>query len=89
MKAILSVKVQPRASRSEIIGIQEGILKLRVQSPPVQGAANEAVIKLLSKSLGIGKSMIRVKSGHGARLKRLEIEGMDIREIYRRLQIEA
>ena len=76
----LAVKVTPRASRTEITGIQpqaDGRLALavRVASPPVDGAANDALIAWLAKQLGVARSAIAVRSGATGRLKMLRIEG--------------
>lgn len=60
----LPVKVVPRASKNEIVGIgPDGTLKIRVTAPPVEGAANEAVIELLAQALGIPKSNIDIVAG--------------------------
>ncbi len=53
---IFDVRVVPRASKSEIVGEHDGALKVRIASPPVDGAANEELIKVLSKKFGVPKS---------------------------------
>ena len=58
--ARLEIKVQPGASRNEIGPLKDGILNIRVNQPPHRGRANEAVILLLSKSLGVPKSCISI-----------------------------
>lgn len=68
--------VQPRASRTEIVGEFDGRLKLRVASPPVEGQANEAVCKFLSRTLRVPKSNVRVTVGAGARQKDVVIVGV-------------
>jgi uncharacterized protein (TIGR00251 family) len=71
----VSVHVQPRASRSEIIGQHGAALKVRLQAPPVDGAANEALVQLLSDSLGVSRRSVRVVSGAASRTKTVEVVG--------------
>ena len=52
------VRVAPRASRNRVVGVQDGALKVALTAPPVDGAANEALKKLLAKSLGVSKSSV-------------------------------
>lgn len=75
---ILSVKLTPKSSKSEIIGIENNELKIRVATVPEKGAANEALIKFLSKKIGVGTSQIEIISGEQSRHKRLLIKGIDI-----------
>jgi len=76
----LAVKVTPRASRNEVSGLQlqaDGrvALAVRVASPPVDGAANDALVAWLAKQLGVPRTMIAVRSGATGRLKMLRIAG--------------
>ena len=71
----VSVHVQPRASRSEIIGQHGAALKVRLQAPPVDGAANEALVQLLSDSLGVSRRSVRVVAGATSRTKTVEVVG--------------
>ncbi len=70
---IFSVKVVPRASKSEIVGEMDGALKIRIASPPVDGAANAELIKLLAKTCGIAKSEIEIISGETSKTKQIKI----------------
>lgn len=70
----LSVRVKPGSSRARVGGSHDGVLIVSVNAPPVDGAANEAVIGALADALGIKKRQIRVSSGHSARTKILAIE---------------
>jgi uncharacterized protein (TIGR00251 family) len=72
---VLNVRVAPRASKSEIVGEHDGALKVRIASPPVDGAANEELIKFLAKSFGAAKNAVEIVSGHSSRLKRVAITG--------------
>ncbi|MGB7069595.1 MAG: DUF167 domain-containing protein [Pyrinomonadaceae bacterium] len=78
-----TVRVIPRSSRSEIVGEYEGALKVRVCSPPVDGAANAEIVGLLSKSLGVAKSNVEIVSGETSRAKRIRITGVTDEEVQR------
>ena len=73
---IISIRVVPRASRSEIIGIHDGALKIRIASPPVDGAANTELIRLISKTFGVSKSDIFILSGETSKNKRIKIANL-------------
>lgn len=70
------IKVIPESLVNKIVGPEEGMLKVKVTPPPADGAANEAVIKLLAKSLGISKSSIMITSGHRSRIKEIQVNGI-------------
>ena len=75
------VRVQPRSSKTEISGIQDGVLRVRLTSPPVDGAANRQCIELFSRKTKIPKRAIRIASGAKARRKRLKILGLGVEEM--------
>ncbi len=85
MATKLAVKVIPKASRDEVVGWLNGVLKLRVAAPPERGKANAAVVKLLARSLGIARERVHLVSGHTASHKLLMIEGLSEPEILRKL----
>jgi uncharacterized protein len=68
------IQVIPHASRSELVSVQDGVLKIKVTAPPVEGAANEACIKLLIKELGLKKSQMEITSGAKSRKKTIMIK---------------
>jgi len=70
---ILKVRVQPRASKNEIVGIQEQWLKVRITAPPVDGKANTHLIRFLAGEFKIKQSQITLISGETSREKRLRI----------------
>lgn len=72
----LSLVIQPRAGRTAVAGEHGDALKIRLAAPPVDGAANEALVNLLSDSLGVSKSAISIQSGHTGRRKRARIDGV-------------
>jgi uncharacterized protein (TIGR00251 family) len=80
------VRVQPRASRSDIVGWrQPGVLAVRVTAPPVEGEANRAVATLLAGALGIAASAVRVVRGERGRDKLVEVRGLTDVEVAARL----
>ena len=70
------VRVAPRASRDRIVGVHEGALKVALTAPPVDGAANEALKKLVAKALGVPKSNVEILRGERARIKVLRVAGV-------------
>lgn len=74
----VSVYVQPRASRTAVAGTHDGCLKILLAAPPVDGAANAALIELVADRLGIAKSRVRIVSGLNGRRKLVEIEGVTL-----------
>jgi uncharacterized protein (TIGR00251 family) len=72
----LRVRVQPGASRDEIVGPIEGALRIRITSPPVEGAANKACIRFLAKKLHVAKSRISILKGEQSRDKVLFFQGL-------------
>lgn len=78
---VFRVRVVPRASRSEIIGEFGGAVKVRICSPPVDGAANVEVVKLFAKAFGVAKSSVVIVSGETSRAKRIRITGVTAVEL--------
>jgi len=74
---VISVRVVPRSSLEEITRDAEGVWKVKLTAPALEGRANEALISMLSKRLGIRKSAVQIISGEKARLKRVKIAGLD------------
>ena len=83
--ATLTIRIQPRASRNGIVMMEDGSLKIRLTAPPVDGAANEALIKYLSEVLGLSKSQVGIVTGHTSREKIVKIEGLSEPEARRLL----
>ena len=72
-----SVRVQPRATRSVVEGVHAGALKVRLTAPPVEGAANDALIELLAERLNVPKRAVTIVSGATARTKLVQVHGVD------------
>jgi len=69
------VKVQPKASCSEVVGFQGEHLKVKVTAPPVRGRANKECVKLLSEWLGVKTSQVEIERGGGSRIKKVKVKG--------------
>ena len=83
------VRVQPRASRDEIVGALDGALKVRLCAPAVENRANEALVTLLADLLKRPKSAVRILSGEHGHNKRVEIFGVTRQQILDLLRVEA
>jgi uncharacterized protein (TIGR00251 family) len=70
-----TVRVIPRSSKSEIVGEYDGSLKIKLNSPPVDGAANSELIKLLAREFGVSKSQVEIMSGTTSKLKQIKLHG--------------
>jgi uncharacterized protein (TIGR00251 family) len=71
----ISVRVQPRARSNEIVGDRDGVLLVRVSAPPVEGKANEALCKVIARSLGIARGRVAIVRGVGSRQKLVRVQG--------------
>ncbi|NTU63454.1 MAG: YggU family protein [Chloroflexi bacterium] len=70
-----SVRVVPRSSRNQIVGVESGALKVRLTAPPVEGAANTALIEFVAEWLGVKRSAVSIISGDKARNKLVRVNG--------------
>ena len=72
----LDIRVTPRAKKTELAGLRGDALLVRLAAPPVEGAANEALIEFLARKLHLPRRAIRIVSGEHARVKRVSITGV-------------
>jgi uncharacterized protein (TIGR00251 family) len=79
--AILTVHVQPRSSRTEIVGWHGDALKVRVKAPPVDGAANDELARFVAQEAGVARSAVRVVSGTTGRRKRISVDGLSTEQL--------
>lgn len=77
-----TVHVQPRASRTEIAGLHGNALKIRLSAPPVDGAANDALVKFLASIFAVPRHAVRILAGETSRSKIVEIEGVTTRTVH-------
>ncbi|MDD3249459.1 MAG: DUF167 family protein [Smithellaceae bacterium] len=80
------ISVNPHASRAQIAGIAEGLLKVKVTAPPVEGAANDACIELLAKKLGLKKSRMKISAGARRRRKTILLDDISRTELEQKLR---
>lgn len=85
---VLSVKAQPGAKRNAIVGEHAGMLKVAVTPKPENGKANEAILAVLAKQLGVAKSDCVIRSGSTARNKRIFVASMSVGTVMQRLGID-
>jgi len=80
--AAITVKVLPRAKKTELAGVMDdGTLKIRLAAPPVDGAANKALIEFLAQTLGIAKSQIDIIAGESSERKLISMVGISADEV--------
>ena len=82
------MRAKPRASRPGLGEVREGVLEVRVSAPPVDGAANEALLVLIADALDLPRRAVTLASGEHARRKRLRIEGRTAVEVRSRLGLD-
>lgn len=77
----ISIYVQPRANKTIIAGMHDGCVKVRLAAPPVDGAANAALVEFVADRLGIAKSRVRIVTGQTSRRKVLEVDGVSAEQL--------
>lgn len=87
-KAVFDIMVTPKSSRSEVKVADEGLIKVYLNSPPVDGKANSECISLIAKKLKIAKSNISIDKGDHGRKKRISVSGLSIDEVMKRFRGE-
>lgn len=83
----LRLRVQPRASRNEVAGRHGDAVRVRLTAPPVEGAANDALLRFLAETLGVSRSALRLAAGATGRSKLVEVSGLTAEEAGRRLGV--
>lgn len=84
----LTLHIQPGAKKTETAGLHGDALKIRLAAPPVDGKANEALIKFIAEALKLPKSAVNLKSGQTSRRKVLEVQGATTEAVARFIQSE-
>ena len=80
-EALIAVRVTPRSSKDELLGWQDGTLRVKLRALPVDGRANEALCRYLASLLGVAASDVDVVSGTTARIKRLLVRGLSLEAV--------
>jgi hypothetical protein len=83
--AVIRVRVQPRASRDEVLGWREETLRLRVSAPPLDGRANDAVRRVIARAAGLAPSAVSIAAGEGSRDKLVRVVGLTAAALRERL----
>ncbi len=78
---VFGVRVAPRASRSEVVGEHDETLRVRLAAPPVDGAANDELVKFLARALGVAKSRVEIVGGHTSRAKQVRVAGVSCADV--------
>jgi len=81
----ISLRVYPNASRNEVVGFTNGILRVKVSAPPIKGKANRELITFLSRLLGVGKGSVNILKGHTTRNKVVAVDGLSQEEVMKQL----
>ena len=89
MPTTIRIHLTPRSARDEVLGWEGDVLRARVTAPPVEGRANEALLRLLAEALGVSKSSLRIVRGQRSREKLVAVDGLDAAEVRRRLEPRA
>ena len=89
MSITIRVHLTPRSARDEVLGWEGDVLRARVTAPPVEGRANEALLRLLADALGVPKSSLRIVRGQRSREKLVGVDGLDAAEARQRLGLRT
>jgi uncharacterized protein (TIGR00251 family) len=84
-EARISLHVYPNAPRNQVVGLNDGVLAVRVAAAPVRGQANRELIAFLSQLLGVSQSRLAIIRGHTSRNKLISVSGLGYEEVIRRL----
>ncbi|KQV53757.1 MULTISPECIES: DUF167 domain-containing protein [unclassified Duganella] len=81
----LAVQIQPNAKKTEVVGVLEDVLKIKLAAPPIEGKANEALVKWLAGALGVSRSAVTLTHGQTNKKKLLEVTGVTLEDVGRLL----
>jgi uncharacterized protein (TIGR00251 family) len=89
MTALLRLKITPNAPTNAVLGETDGVIRLKLQAPAVEGKANAALVAFLAETLQVPKAVVSLKGGRRSRLKQVEVQGLHGAEAWRRLLAPA
>ena len=81
------VKVVPASSKTVVVGVLDGMLKLRVTAVPEKGKANKSIVDFLAKKLGVNKKMVTITAGVSSPVKQIRISEMSAEDVLERLNV--
>lgn len=84
----IHLHVVPRASRTQVAGVHDGRVKLQVAAPPVDGEANDAIVRWAGKLFGVPRDAVVIASGATGKKKSLEVAGIDVAHAFACLEID-
>jgi uncharacterized protein YggU (UPF0235/DUF167 family) len=79
-----AVRLTPRGGSDHVEGVIEGVLRARVAAPPIEGAANQALLRLIADELGVARRSVRLVAGAAGRQKLVVVEGMTPEDVLAR-----
>jgi uncharacterized protein (TIGR00251 family) len=82
---VIRVRVKPRASKSKVLGIREGLVEVAVSAPPVDGEANDALVRAVARHFDVANRAVTILAGATSRVKRVRIEGVSAEDVRERL----
>jgi uncharacterized protein len=83
----IAVQVQPRASKTEMVGLHGEAIRIRVAAPPVDGAANDALLRFLAELLGMPRAAVSLSRGASGRRKTVMVAGLTVTDATRLLKV--
>ena len=83
----IKIRVQPKSSRNQVDGFQDGALRVRVTAAPTESQANAAVIAILAKTLGVSKSRLEIIRGYSSRDKVVSVDTLTEQEVQRKIKV--
>lgn len=86
---LLLLYATPRASKTRVVGLHDGRLKIQVAAPPVDGAANDAIVAYLASALGVGRGAVALVAGQTGKRKVARVEGVSAAQVSRALGLDA
>lgn len=81
----LAVRVTPRSSRNQVLGLRDGVVAIKLQAPPVDGAANAALLAYVAEQLGVPRREVTLVRGDTSRSKWIAVEGLSAKDLQQRL----
>ncbi len=81
----ISLRVYPNASKNEMVGFSDGVLRVKVSAPPIKGKANRELVTFLRRLLGVGRGSVNIIKGHSTRNKVVAVDGLSREEVMKRL----